>query len=471
MICAKYPPKSGPGPTRMASFVKGLAETGLEPYVFTSKIKSGSISAQWFKLDNPFLWEDEAVGSTAGVGRTQPILEKFVNILVPMEPSWTLSLPGLRTAFKKFNETIKPDIIFTTSNPLASAVGGVLLKHCFKLPLITEFRDPWTQNPVRNWPTGLHYLVESFLERLVLRNADSVIMNTPTARANLLQKYNWLNADQVHVISHGYDGEAVFSPNPNVEAERVEPIRQIRLVHAGGLYLPIAKIRQKGFQDAIRSLPGKLKSLFSYSYLNYPKQKKISSPETILRAISEYNQTRAESMPQIKMDFIGGAAAQVQQKIDFLGLQNEVSILPRVSSRKIQETLRSYDLLFLTIPAIPNSPSVATKTFDYLATGRPVISVLPSSDQARILTTAKSGWTCRPNDVDGLCELFHSITLNNCELLRTFKADSAYVELFSRHHQINDLVEIIEQVIGNRPRASVISEGYKIMEPSLGSGR
>ena len=185
MICPEYLPIPGPGPTRMAAFAKGLAERGYEPRVFTNKQVPGSLVAKWCKINDPLCPSIETSGTTGVRGSTQSVFEKFVNFWVPMEPIYTLSLPGLRRVFAAFIKHERPDLIFTTSHPLAGAVGGVLLKRRHGLPLVVEFRDPWTQNPVRNWPTPVHFAVESFLERWVLRAADAVIMNTPTARSNL----------------------------------------------------------------------------------------------------------------------------------------------------------------------------------------------------------------------------------------------------------------------------------------------
>ena len=220
----------------MGAFAKGLAERGYQPCIFTSEQFPGALATKWTRLDGIERTEDDSAGTSTGRGSRQTLLEKVFNVFVPMEPAWTLSLPNLHRAFKPYAESERPDLIFTTSHPLASAVAGMMLKRRFALPLIVEFRDPWTLNPIRNWPTRLHFAVESLLERRVLRAADAVIMNTPRARLNLLGKYHWLDADRVHVISHGFDGDAIRTAPDNKETNSQERSDHKTLVYAGGFY-------------------------------------------------------------------------------------------------------------------------------------------------------------------------------------------------------------------------------------------
>ena len=206
MICPELSSTS-PGSTRMTAFANGLSRRGYTPVVLAPYRNRGEVIPCWRQVDNLEKTGDISASVLGGRGRTQTLRQKLLNLWVPMEPTITLSLLRLKWDFTKAANRAGADLIFTTSNPLAYAVGGVLLKRKYRLPLIVELRDPWTQDPLRKGPTWIHFVVESLLERWVLRAADAVIMNTPTARANLLTKYSWLHASKVHVLSHGFDGE------------------------------------------------------------------------------------------------------------------------------------------------------------------------------------------------------------------------------------------------------------------------
>jgi len=238
MICAAYPPKAGPGATRMGVFARGLAELGFEPTVYTSQYSLGDLSAKWLILDNINRTSDDVHGTEKKHVGLSPLTGKLVSFFVLMEPIWTLSLLNLSRVFKRHAERGLPDLIFTTSNPMASAVGGTMLKRRFKIPLVVEFRDPWTLNPLRSWPTKVHYLIEKKMEKAVLRNADAVIMNTPRSRSrsNLLREYEWLDERKVHVVSHGFDNN-LAGEGTDYEAPSLPRLPDtVRIAYAGGFY-------------------------------------------------------------------------------------------------------------------------------------------------------------------------------------------------------------------------------------------
>ena len=328
----------------MGAFAKGLAGRGIKPTIFTSEHYPGEMAAQWSQLDDLDRKQDDSAGTTTGRSRKQTLPEMLVNFFVPMEPAWTLSLPNLRRVFKTFAENERPDVIFTTSHPLASAVGGMMLKRRYGPRLIVEFRDPWTQNPIRNWPTYLHFLVESYLERKVLRAADAVIMNTPTARSNLLAKYGWLDKDKVHVISHGFDGEAVKPIEKPDEINIEQNLEHVNLAYAGGFYGSSPAQGTVG-QGKRWLLFGKVKSILSYSIWDNLGQNRGNSPETVLRAIAAHNADKSDDMPLIKMHFIGGNSDQVRHHINSLELDEDVAFYPYVDVHDLREVLQRYDFL------------------------------------------------------------------------------------------------------------------------------
>ena len=461
MICAEYPPKSGPGPSRMAAFVKGLSHQGFEPIVLTANNDSKHLISHWKEVIDPFCAENISKGALGGRGKSQSLIQKVLNFWVPMEPSITLSLFNLQSVFARIAKWKRPDCIFVTSNPLASSVGGILLKFRHRIPLIVEFRDPWTQNPKRNWPTFFHYLVENFLERLVLKNADAIIMNTPTARQNLLSKYEWLNALKVHVISHGFDG-VILNRNEKNNGIQNNAKRKIKIAYAGGFYASFNSANTHRL-NPLRTFKYKLQKFFRYKNNSklFHIDKKGGYPETILRAIALCNKKLGKDAPKVFIDFIGGEPNQLSRAIEAAGVQDYASILPRVNPNEINNLLKKYDFLYVTNPPIINSPFVGTKTFNYFATGRPIIAELPECDNARIIQRASAGWIFHPGDYEEMGKFLTSVIEEYDSQINQSDPDWQYINLFARHHQVKNLINIIEQALGCRFRKTVISEGYK----------
>lgn len=467
MVCAEYPPKSGPGPTRMAAFVKGLTERGHELFVFTIERGVGSIAARWRMLTDPLHSKDRTIGKIGGRGATQTAIEKIINLFIPMEPVITLSLGNLCRVFSRFASSEKPDVIFTTSNPLASSVGGVLLKRRHNIPLVVEFRDPWTQNPSRNWPTYLHYAAESLLERWVLRNADAVIMNTPTARANLLNKYKWVDEDKVHAISHGFDGEIAACPTGPKDLKNDEVQQSVHIGYAGGFYEPVRKsVSSRKPWRTFDWILDRIKTRISFSVSVDSGRQLGSSPEIILRAIALCKETDETKTLKVLIDFIGAEPKQLNPHIGSLGLEHEARILPRVPAKEIRQKLQSYDLLYLTNPSVTTSPFIGTKTFDYLAAGRPIIADLSKGDQANLIIRAKAGWVVRCGNHYSVYRLIKGLLSKNGNLLEKYTPDQDYINLFARCHQIRDLENIFEQATGQKSSQAIVSEGYQQLKSS-----
>lgn len=468
LISASYPPKVGPGATRMGAFAAGIHKKGHIPVIFTSDILEGETVARWERLKDHTDQDVNPRSKFSGRGnpKGQSLFEKFINLIVPMEPSWTLSGSRLKSLFETSFKNDLPDLIMTTSHPLASAVMGRNLKRKFNVPLIVELRDPWTQNPARNWPSWFHFQVESWLERKVLRSADAIIMNTPTARVNLLQKYKGLNENVVHVISHGYDGEKIKS-----EQETTSDVSsdKFTIAYAGGFYGSQAALkgRQKLSRQklSLASILGRVKSALSYNINGRGKSVGGSTPETVLTAIARYNTERDINSPEINMHFIGGNPTQVRPFLDELGLAHEVvHFHPSVSPDAVRSVLRKHDMLFLTNPAILNSPFVGTKTFEYMAVGRPILVELPECDQTRLVSSANAGWICDPGDVEAMVNVFKANIGKKGERGVVFAPNELYIDLFRRQNQVDDLLKIIEQVVDNGPKTPILSQGYVQME-------
>jgi glycosyltransferase involved in cell wall biosynthesis len=69
--------------------------------------------------------------------------------------------------------------------------------------------------------------------------------------------------------------------------------------------------------------------------------------------------------------------------------------------------LRSADLLFLPMHDLEpgtRSRTVPGKTYEYLASGVPILAALPDGDARDLLSGASDVWLCRPRDVDCMTE-------------------------------------------------------------------
>ena len=79
-----------------------------------------------------------------------------------------------------------------------------------------------------------------------------------------------------------------------------------------------------------------------------------------------------------------------------------------VSHEKTLELLRTADLLFLPMQDLPvgvRATIVPGKTYEYLATGRPILAAVPEGDARTCLAEAGTGVICGPGDVDDMVRI------------------------------------------------------------------
>ena len=69
--------------------------------------------------------------------------------------------------------------------------------------------------------------------------------------------------------------------------------------------------------------------------------------------------------------------------------------------------MRTADLLFLPMQNLPKGARatiVPGKTYEYLASGRPILAAVPDGDARDILEASGNAAICRPDDVDAMVE-------------------------------------------------------------------
>jgi glycosyltransferase involved in cell wall biosynthesis len=94
--------------------------------------------------------------------------------------------------------------------------------------------------------------------------------------------------------------------------------------------------------------------------------------------------------------------------------RNIVADNPRVrvhgflGHRDTLSLVRGADLLFLPLYDVPPSRRAAIvphKTYEYLASGRPILAALPPGDARDLLETSPNGRLCDPTDVGAMAEI------------------------------------------------------------------
>jgi glycosyltransferase involved in cell wall biosynthesis len=78
-----------------------------------------------------------------------------------------------------------------------------------------------------------------------------------------------------------------------------------------------------------------------------------------------------------------------------------------VSHAESLQLVRTADLLFLPMHNLPpgrRCRSIPGKTYEYMASGRPILAAVPDGDARDFLSQCGTALLCRPDDVDGMVQ-------------------------------------------------------------------
>ncbi len=297
------------------------------------------------------------------------------------------------------------NVIYTTSYPYSAHLAGMRLKHKLSIPWVADLRDPWEDNELMlgqlpGWMRARHALAE----RRMIRGCDAVVCAHPGHADRLRVRYG-LSADQCVAITNGYDPEDYqdFPPLPAIGEDGV-----VRLVHTGsfyGDYSPAPLVR--ALEQAWRALPAGIKTL--------------------------------------ELRLIGGDGGASFP--DRPGLR--VVVHQRVSHAEALQEQAAAHLLLCVFDRRTGATNVSGKLFEYLATGRPILGILPTEGtMADIIRTTRTGYVADCDSPDDIMGVLHALFADRVLSNSVFAPDLDAIARYSRPELALRLSAVLNRVIG-----------------------
>jgi glycosyltransferase involved in cell wall biosynthesis len=231
IITYYWPPAGGPGVQRWLKFVKYLPDFGIEPIVYIPenptyplvdegllKEVNPNVTILKQKITEPYAWASAFSKSntkkiSSGIipaVKKQSFLQRIMlwvrgNLFIPdARVLWVKPSVNYLSKYIKENGI---DTVITTGPPHSLHLIGLRLKELHTLKWIADFRDPWTT-------IGYHKALKlsdsaakkhKDLERKVLTTADSILVTSPTTKA----EFQVLTDKPINVLTNGYDTETI----------------------------------------------------------------------------------------------------------------------------------------------------------------------------------------------------------------------------------------------------------------------
>ncbi len=241
------------------------------------------------------------------------------------------------------------ELIYATSGPPASLSLGRAVKRLTGLPLVLDLRDPWSIEPNyrARWTAEGRALVDR-IEAGAFAAADRVVLNTRASRdAHIAHYVGRVPAERFTFVRNFFDPDFFESP-----PARPDPDGPFRIVYFGHLR------------------PSKNALLF-------------------MQALARF---LADGPPPggLEVLTLGEMTAEEQAAIDDLGLSDVVTRGDWLPLPRALELLGTAHLL-LDLMGPKHHLQISGKIYDYLAAGRPVLSISPNPEVGELLADAGLG--------------------------------------------------------------------------------
>ncbi len=422
-----FPPSGGPGVQRSLKFTKYLPEFGWHPTILTVRPENASypdldpdlgdeIPAS-VDVERTSAWDPYAlyarmlhkqkqdVVSVGFLGETQMNARQRTARWIRAN----VFLPDARVgwvpfAVKRGDDLLRRgrfDAVITTGPPHSAHLVGAVLSYRYRLPWLTDFRDPWTEiDYYADLPmTPPARAVDALLERFVLRRATTGTVVSETIGRQLQQS----GPLPIEVIQNGFDPEDFDAVPTRVPTDRFV------LVHAGNL-------------------------------------NEARNPHALWEALDVLRAD--ETMPALRVVLLGNVEPAILTAAARHGQEGRIDTMPYVPHAEAVRRMRSSTMLLLSINRVKGAEGIATgKVYEYVASGRPVLGIGPvGGDAARVLHESGAGTMYDFDDAEGIA----------AHLRRTYDtweagmpldgAPAAAAMRYSRREQAGRLAEILSRI-------------------------
>jgi glycosyltransferase involved in cell wall biosynthesis len=225
MLAFSFAPELSGGTHRPLAFAKYLPEFGMTPIVLTRELPETATVDPSMLMD----LSSPVPVFRAGLGPSKEYLRLLTRHLRPVErmlrkPShWIADGVGwrLRTWHPRFDyegrlvtgfvqrgqelvDRFRPELIWASGPPHEMLKAGALLARRNRIPLIADFRDPWTYGHEWAPKSRLHAWMEHWWELRVVRTADRVVFTSPLTQREVARRHP-MAARKFSTITNGFD--------------------------------------------------------------------------------------------------------------------------------------------------------------------------------------------------------------------------------------------------------------------------
>lgn len=387
LVCFFYPPDGGAGTQRPLSIARHAAANGWRVTVLTRgepsersiwEPEDRTLEHQFEHVREVHIpYPEDAISgqmSSKGDGRDDP---------------WLIALTRQS---KEIHAADPIDHVLITMPPYGMAPLAAMLQEALpQRPVSIDLRDPWAFDGAFSYKNKSQWRQNMAAMAKTLRQVDGVIVNTPEVLRRVKQTFSDLDPDRLEVVTNGYEPDLFEAPMP--EQPEAFSSGRVHLVHVGMLHSWVV-MRYRG-------LLGKLRQLKNYRAEPVDVVGRTAVP--ILRAIGKLNRDGHPGCEKLRLVLVGLDDDATRQLAEQSGCSDQVVMTGYMPHDQAVAWLRWAECLFLPLHGLPDghrSLIVPGKTYEYLASQRPILGAVPEGDARQFLEESGRAYIASPCDED-----------------------------------------------------------------------
>lgn len=308
-------------------------------------------------------------------------------------------IPLLATRIARLAREVGAEVVFATGSPWEAVVAGTLAGRALGVPVVVDFRDPWSFGPLMRRKPAWLQATDALVERAVLRAAAALTVTTESTR----ERYASLGASRrVECIRNGFD--------PAIVPSKLRD-GAVTLIHFGNCY-------------GERNLA------------------------PFLRALAAVVARRKLGPEEVRLVNLGRVAEEDLALARSLRVERHFSFRAVLPYKEGIDRVAGADLALL--PSFGDEPwFLPGKLYDYLLARTPILGASSSRELARILASTRLGWTYPPGENDPLERRIEEAIDARAAGRPLVVPDDAAIDALSAQRAAGQLARLFDDVTGS----------------------
>jgi hypothetical protein len=322
-------------------------------------------------------------------------LAKLLELAVWPDESVFWVLPAILTGWRSIKAG-RPDAIVVFMMPYSSGLVGIALSRLTGLPLILNLDDSPTCTDMHPYfPTRLHYRLAVALEHYYARVADAIVYVSETNLIAASSGHPEQVRQRFHLVRYGADAPLIHG-EPSSSSH-------FHIAYVGAMSGWWALIGPHAPNGRFQRLYDAWTRLGRYEITSLDQR--TASPAILGQAILDAISKQPSWAGRVDLTVHGNPypASVVARALSSAGVESVVTVFGPVAHDKGADIMARADLLFLTLPGRPDGSRggrISAKTYEYLATDRPILAALPRGENWDYLADKPGVWLVGADDTE-----------------------------------------------------------------------